>query len=81
MYLDLKKTDDYDALIEKRTESLEDNELNRYYYAALRRVLEREDVTYVTGFNIWQHDLPWRERNADRRRSACPTTRGRRQRS
>ncbi|MCP4404915.1 MAG: ATP-binding protein, partial [bacterium] len=65
-YLDLKKTDDYDALIEKRAESLEDHELNRFYYAALRRVLECEDVTYVTGFNIWQHELVWRERNASR---------------
>ena len=65
-YLDLKKTDDYDALIEKRTESLESHELNRFYYAALRRVLECEDVTYVTGFNIWQHELVWRERNASR---------------
>ena len=65
-YLDLKKTDDYDALIEKRAETLETNELNRYYYAALRRVLECQDTTYVTGFHIWQHELVWRERNASR---------------
>lgn len=37
-YLDLKKTDDFDALIEKRGESLDATRLDRYYYDALRRV-------------------------------------------
>ncbi len=65
-YLDLKKTDDFDALIEKRTESLEDNELDRYYYDALRTVMECQDVTYVTGYKIWQYELLWQERKAAR---------------
>ena len=34
-YLDLKKTDDFDALIEKRAESLDASQLDRYYYEAL----------------------------------------------
>ena len=46
-YLDLKKTDDYDALIEKRAESLDLSQLDRYYYDALRRVMECSDQTYV----------------------------------
>ena len=33
-YLDLKKTDDFDALIEKRTESLDSSQIDRYYYEA-----------------------------------------------
>lgn len=65
-YLDLKKTDDFDALIEKRAESLEPNELDRYYYDALRRVMECTDQTYVTGYKIWQHELEWLERKAPR---------------
>ena len=40
VYLDLKKTEDYDAHIEKRAESLDDAQLDRYYYEALTRVLE-----------------------------------------
>ena len=36
-YLDLKKTDDYDALIERRAETLDDAQLDRYYYEALKR--------------------------------------------
>lgn len=65
-YLDLKKTDDFDALIEKRAESLDSSQLDRYYYEALRRVMECTDHTYVTGYKIWQHELEWLERKAAR---------------
>ena len=61
-YLDLKKTDDFDALIEKRAESLDSSQLDRYYYEALRRVMECTDQTYVTGYRIWQHEIEWLER-------------------
>ena len=65
-YLDLKKSDDYDALIEKRAESLEPDHLDRYYYDALARVMECNDATYVPGYRIWEHELEWRERKATR---------------
>ena len=65
-YLDLKKTDDFDALIEKRAESLDPSQLDRYYYEALKRVMECTDSTYVTGYRIWQHQLEWLERKAAR---------------
>jgi predicted ATPase len=42
-YLDLKKTDDYDALIERRADSLDDSQLDRYYYETLKRVMECTD--------------------------------------
>ncbi len=65
-YLDLKKTDDFDALIEKRAESLDSSQMDRYYYEALKRVMECMDQTYVTGYRIWQHELEWLERKAAR---------------
>jgi len=65
-YLDLKKTDDFDALIEKRAESLDFSQLDRYYYEALRQVMECTDQPYVTGYKIWQHELEWPERKAAR---------------
>jgi len=65
-YLDLKKTDDFDALIEKRAESLGTAQLDRYYYEALKRVMECTDQTYVTGYKIWQHEFEWLERKAAR---------------
>lgn len=66
-YLDLKKTDDFDAIIEKRVESLSEDQLNRFYYEALKRVMECQDnSTCVTGYMIWQHELGWQERRAAR---------------
>ncbi|MDP3028167.1 MAG: DUF6079 family protein [Deltaproteobacteria bacterium] len=65
-YLDVKKTVDYDAQIRNRAESLEDQELDRYYYEALRRVMECTNQTYITGYKIWQHELEWLERKAAR---------------
>ncbi|MCF7967519.1 MAG: DUF6079 family protein [Methylobacter tundripaludum] len=66
-YLDLKKTDDFDALIDKRAESLGTAQLDRFYYEALKRVMECQDTaTYVTGYKIWQHELTWQEHRAAR---------------
>lgn len=65
-YLDLKKTEDYDAHIEKRAESLDDTQLDRYYYDALTRVLECTEAACVTGYRIWEHEIEWRERRASR---------------
>ena len=65
-YLDLKKTEDVDAIIEQRAESLDSSQLDRYYYEALKRVMECTDQTYVTGYKIWQHELEWLERKAAR---------------
>ena len=65
-YLDLKKTDDFDALIDKRAESLGNPQLDRFYYEALKRVMECQDSTYVFGYNIWQHELVWQEHKAAR---------------
>lgn len=65
-YLDLKKTDDFDALVERRAESLDPSQMDRYYYDALRRVMECTDQTYVTGYKIWQHEIEWLERKAAR---------------
>ena len=66
-YLDLKKTDDFDALIEARAGTLDDSKLDRYYYDALRQIMECTDQTHVTGFRIWEHELVWLARKASRR--------------
>ncbi len=65
-YLDLKKTDDFDALIDKRAESLGPEQLDRFYYEALKRVMECQDTTYVTGYKIWQHEMVWQDHKAAR---------------
>lgn len=67
-YLDLEKTDDFDALIEKRAESLDPNQLDRYYYEALRKVvLEDPNASVYPGTRqTWQHELEWQDRRAPR---------------
>lgn len=65
-YLDLKKVDDYDALVEKRAETLAEHELDRYYYDALKQVMECTDQTYVHGYRIWEHEIEWLDRKAAR---------------
>lgn len=65
-YIDLKKTDDYDALIDKRAESLDSSQLDKYYFLALKQVLECTDQTYVTGYRIWLHELEWTTKKATR---------------
>jgi hypothetical protein len=67
-YLDLKKDIDFDALIEKRADTLAGTPLDRYYFEALRRVvLEEPDAkSYVSGYRIWEYELEWRERKAGR---------------
>ncbi|BAY20684.1 hypothetical protein NIES2100_04270 [Calothrix sp. NIES-2100] len=65
-YIDLKKTDDYDALIDKRAESLDSSQLDKYYFLALKQVLECTDQTYVTGYRIWLHELEWTTKKTTR---------------
>jgi hypothetical protein len=53
-FIDLKKTDDYDAIVEKRSETLSDDLLDRYYYDALRQVLECTDIpTHAAGYQYF----------------------------
>ncbi len=65
----LRVTDepDPDTLIEKRREILDTNYLNRYYFEALKRVMELTDETVSSGRQIWRWELPWLQRNAPRR--------------
>lgn len=65
-YLDVSKDIDYDEKVRTRAESLGQAQLDRYYYEALKRVMECQDATYVTGYKIWQHELVWQEHKAAR---------------
>lgn len=65
-YLDLDKDIDFDAQIEQRAAVLDQDTLDRYYFDALRRLLELSDSTYRTGFRIWQVEIPWQEHGITR---------------
>jgi len=59
VFIDLKKTVDYEQQIEERAAALDDDALDSAYYKALERVLEVNDDPYVSGYRIWQYELPW----------------------
>lgn len=67
-YLDLKKDIDFDAIIEDRARSLEDDSLDTYYYEILKHLTEKvNSSTYITGFNIWEHEVEWHNRKTTRK--------------
>lgn len=65
-YIDLDKDIDFDAQIEQRAAVLDPDTLDRYYFDALRRLLELSDSTYRTGFRIWQVEIPWKDHGITR---------------
>lgn len=65
-YLDLKKTDDFDALIEARAECLSPPQLEPFYYEALERAMECQGAPYAAGYRIWPHELVWQAHQAAR---------------
>ncbi|MGB0155503.1 MAG: DUF6079 family protein [Verrucomicrobiales bacterium] len=62
VYIDLNKTDDYDALVEKKAETLPDDTLDQAYFQALTEILGCTDPTSFSGFRIWERAIPWDER-------------------
>lgn len=65
-YLDLKKDIDIDSLILQKAEKIEDDKLDRFYYDILKQAITLEDNTYVSGYKIWRHNLPWDARRITR---------------
>ncbi len=68
-YLDLKKDVDFESLIEQKADGLSDSQLDQYYFDALKQIVLEDPAAaqYVTGYNIWEHEVEWRERKATRR--------------
>lgn len=65
-FLDLKKDIDYDAQIENRAGSLDDDQRDRAFYSAIKALMECSDDLRYPGFQIWQYQIEWQERRAER---------------
>jgi len=65
-YIDLKKTDDFDAIIQQRAETLSPEALNRAYHKALYNILECSDLPDTSYRNLWGDEIIWSERNSGR---------------
>lgn len=67
VFLDVAKDVDYDAEIDKRGESLDNEDLDNAYYQAVAHLMERTDeATHLPGHKIWQYPLEWFERRVHR---------------
>ncbi|MQR86862.1 ATP-binding protein [Bacillus megaterium] len=58
-YLDLKKDIDVDSLIQVQAETIEDDKLDRYFFAILQKAVELDENTHVSHVKIWKYYLPW----------------------
>ncbi len=65
-YLDIKKTTDYDAQIQKRSESLDGSKLDQAYFRALSQILYLSDRYYPGTHLAWEYELEWRSHQASR---------------
>jgi hypothetical protein len=67
VFLDVAKDVDYDSEIDKRGESLDDEDLDNAYYQAIAHLMERTDeATHLPGHRIWQYPLEWFDRRVHR---------------
>lgn len=64
-YLDLKKTEDFDAHIEAKAATLAPDNINWAYRAAMLEILEQKD-TQQSKTAMWQHELKWLDKNVSR---------------
>jgi len=66
-YLDIDKDIDVDSLIEHKTETLSNNQLDQYYFEILAQVTDTAtEHTYVPGYKIWKHELAWHQKRVTR---------------
>lgn len=61
--IDVDKVVDYDEKIKQKASLMADSELNRYFYQVVYSCLEWDKKQYVSGFNIYEHDLNWESHN------------------
>ena len=67
-YLDLKKDIDYDKKIQEKSDFLGDDALDRHFFDIMVSTLNYQDTEkYVPGFNIFQYNMNWRDKNIFRR--------------
>ena len=62
-YIDVDKIVDYDEKIKQKASLMAEGELNRYFYQVVYSCLEWDKKQYVSGFNIYEHDLNWDSHN------------------
>ncbi|OQY33159.1 MAG: hypothetical protein B6241_08630 [Spirochaetaceae bacterium 4572_59] len=64
IYTDMGK-DPNQEIRNKASKLSADKELTRYYFEILSLIMEQTDVTYRTGFKIWEYQLMWHQKKSE----------------
>ncbi|MEH7558768.1 DUF6079 family protein, partial [Priestia megaterium] len=65
-FIDIEKVTAVDDLVQQRGEGLADNQLDSYYFQVLKQATEVAESSYVNGYKIWLHEIPWQNRRVRR---------------
>ena len=65
-YINIDESIPVDELINQRGEMLDNGKLDSYYFDVLKNATEVSDNTYVSGYKIWLHEIPWMDRRVKR---------------
>src|SRR5699024_2983435 len=65
-YINIDEAVPVDELINQRGEMLSDSQLDSFYFNILKKATEVSDNTYVHGYKIWLHEIPWLYRRVKR---------------
>ncbi|PWA07895.1 ATPase [Pueribacillus theae] len=65
-YINIDEAVPVDELISQRGEMLDNSKLDSYYFDVLKNATEVSDNTYVHGYKIWLHEIPWFDRRVKR---------------
>lgn len=65
-YINIDEAIPVDELISQRGEMLDNSKLDSYYFDVLKNATEVSDNTYVHGYKIWLHEIPWMDHRVKR---------------
>jgi hypothetical protein len=65
-YINIDEAIPVDELINQRGDMLDNATLDSYYFDVLKNATEVSDNTYVQGYKIWLHEIPWEDHRVKR---------------
>jgi len=59
-YIDIRKTVDFDQIIDSKAQMMSNDLLDQYYYELLKKMLECQDeLSFMSNSKIWDYELQW----------------------
>jgi hypothetical protein len=59
-YIDIRKTVDFDQIIETKAQMISNDLLDQYYFELLKQMLECQDeLSFQSNSKIWDYELQW----------------------